>query len=34
VGTRRRREIFAMRTCMSAALIDYALCGCLPFQKK
>jgi hypothetical protein len=23
-----RREIFAMRACMSAAVIDYALCGC------
>jgi hypothetical protein len=22
------REIFAMRACMSAVVIDYALCGC------
>ncbi len=24
----REREIFTMRACMSAAVIEYALCGC------
>jgi hypothetical protein len=27
-GLVRRAEIFAMRACMSAAVIEYALCGC------
>jgi len=34
VGARGDREIFAMRACMSAPVIDYALCGCLPREKK